>query len=172
MEHGPAPPAGAPGLPGRPVPAAGGQAVGLGRAPDGGTGALAGLAAAGTAHRRAAALRGAGAVFAAGAAAVAGQAGGPVCDACGHALAGLAVIVLAKLASAAIVARIYVLTRPALLTLAWFARLETWFLALKERAIARLEATAAWQQLRHLMAAMRRGWRHWQEQRRGGGRVA
>lgn len=87
--------------------------------------------------------------------------------ACGHALAGLAVIVLAKLVSAAIVARIYVLTRPALLTLAWFARLERCFLALKERAIARLEAAPAWQRLRHLMAAMRRGWRHWQEHRRG-----
>src|SRR5471030_2227012 len=82
--------------------------------------------------------------------------------ACGHALAGLAVIVLAKLCSAAIVARIYVLTRPALLTMAWFARLETWFLALKERAIARLQATPAWRRLRHLTAALRRGWRRWQ----------
>jgi len=82
--------------------------------------------------------------------------------ACGHALAGLAVIVLAKLCSAAIVARIYVLTRPALLTMAWFARLETWFLALKERAIARLQATPTWRRLRHLTAALRRGWRRWQ----------
>ena len=82
--------------------------------------------------------------------------------ACGHALAGLAVIVLAKLCSAAIVARIYVLTRPALLTMAWFARLETWFLALKERAIARLQATPAWRRLHHLTAALRRGWRRWQ----------
>src|SRR5471030_601332 len=65
----------------------------------------------------------------------------------------------AKLSSAAIVARIYVLTRPALLTMAWFARLETWFLALKERAIARLQATPTWRRLRHLTAALRRGWR-------------
>lgn len=79
----------------------------------------------------------------------------------GHALAGLAVIVLAKLSSAAIVARIYVLTRPALLTIGWFARLEAWFLRLKERAIAKLQATAAWRSLRHLTAALRRGWRHW-----------
>src|SRR5471032_1143068 len=80
MAHAPAPAAGAPGLPGRPVPAAGRLAVGLRRAPDGGAGALAGLAAARTPHSHAAARRGAGAVPAAGAAAVAGQAGGAVRD--------------------------------------------------------------------------------------------
>ncbi|WP_254442227.1 hypothetical protein [Duganella vulcania] len=39
----------------------------------------------------------------------------------GHALPGLLVIVLARLGGAAAVARIFLLTRPVLLTIAWFA---------------------------------------------------
>jgi hypothetical protein len=80
----------------------------------------------------------------------------------GHALLGVLVILLAKLAGAAAVARIYLLTRPTLLTIGWFAATLDWFLPLKERWIERLKASAAWQQLRvlkhdirHLM--MRRG---------------
>lgn len=77
----------------------------------------------------------------------------------GHALLGLLVIVLAKLAGAAAVARIFLLTRPVLLTIVWFARLLHWFLALKERWIARLRATAAWRQVSALAQALR----HWRQ---------
>ena len=75
----------------------------------------------------------------------------------GHALLGLLVIVLAKLAGAAAVARIFLLTRPVLMTIVWFARLLHWFLALKERWIARLRATAAWRRV----DALAKAWRHW-----------
>ena len=75
----------------------------------------------------------------------------------GHPLLGLVVIVLAKLGGAAAVARLYLLTRPVLLTIAWFATLLTWFLALKERWIERLRATAAWQRVGALAKALR----HW-----------
>ncbi len=75
----------------------------------------------------------------------------------GHACWGLLAIVLAKLVGAAAVARIYLLTRPALLTIRWFAALLDWFLPLKERWIARLRASAAWRQLRQLRNALGRG---------------
>jgi hypothetical protein len=81
----------------------------------------------------------------------------------GHAMLGLGVFIAAKLAGAAAVARLYALTRPALLRLPWFARLNNWFIALKDRWIARLKATAAWQEcrdaLRTCRAWLRRQWR-------------
>jgi hypothetical protein len=76
----------------------------------------------------------------------------------GHAVLGLVVIVLAKVLGAAAVARLYLLTRPVLMTIVWFARLLGWFLDLKQRWIARLRATAAWQQVTALTDAVRR-WR-------------
>jgi len=45
-----------------------------------------------------------------------------------------------------------------LLTILWFARLLGWFLALKQRWIASLRATAAWRQVDALTARLRR-WR-------------
>jgi hypothetical protein len=75
----------------------------------------------------------------------------------GHPVLGLLVILLAKLGGAAAVARLYLLTRPVLLTILWFARLLDWFLALKERWIARLRATAAWQRV----VLLGQRWRHW-----------
>lgn len=76
----------------------------------------------------------------------------------GHALTGLLVIIAAKIIGAAAVARLYLLTRPVLLTILWFARLLGWFLALKQRWIANLRATAAWRQFDVFAARVRR-WR-------------
>jgi len=79
----------------------------------------------------------------------------------GHLVSGIAVLVIAKLGGAAAVARIYVLTRPALLTLAWFARWHQWFLFLKDRWIASLRASEAWRSIAALtrrLAAARRSW--------------
>jgi len=78
----------------------------------------------------------------------------------GHPLSGLVVIVLAKLGGAAAVARLYLLTRPVLLSIVWFAALLAWFLALKERWIARLRATAAWNRVSALAEAVRHWRRH------------
>ncbi|SHM48367.1 hypothetical protein SAMN05192549_101701 [Duganella sacchari] len=77
----------------------------------------------------------------------------------GHPVLGLTVIVLAKLGGAAAVARLYLLTRPVLLTIVWFAALLAWFLALKERWIARLRATRAWRKV----DALRKALRHWRQ---------
>jgi hypothetical protein len=78
----------------------------------------------------------------------------------GHPLTGVLVIVLAKLVGAAAVARLYLLTRPVLLTILWFARLLNWFLPLKARWIARLRASAAWQRVQATLAAVRHWRRH------------
>ena len=73
----------------------------------------------------------------------------------GHALSGIAVIVLAKVGGAALVARLYVLTRPALLSLAWFARWHGKFMELKDRWITRLRQTDAFRRVSSLSALMR-----------------
>lgn len=74
----------------------------------------------------------------------------------GHALAGLAGFVAAKLGGAVVVARIYVLTLPTLLTLAWFARWHGGFLRLKGRLLAALRASGFWRRVRAAMADGRR----------------
>lgn len=77
----------------------------------------------------------------------------------GYPLTGVVVIVLAKLGGAAAVARLYLLTRPVLMSIVWFAALLGWFLALKERWIERLRATRAWRKLE----AARSAFRHWRQ---------
>lgn len=73
----------------------------------------------------------------------------------GHAFYGVTVIVLAKIGGAAIVARMYSLTRPTLLQLAWFARWHDRFMILKDRWVARLKETDAWRRMSMLAAFMR-----------------
>lgn len=77
----------------------------------------------------------------------------------GHALSGMGVIVVAKVLGAAVVARLYALTLPALLTLAWFARGHGRFMVLKDRWIARLRATATWRRCTGAAARLRAGGR-------------
>ena len=79
----------------------------------------------------------------------------------GHACLGVIVILLAKLGGAAIVARIYALTRPTLLTLPWFAHWHGRFMNFKDRSIARLLATPAWQQVSTLSRELRQLRQHW-----------
>jgi hypothetical protein len=73
----------------------------------------------------------------------------------GHPTLGLAIIVAAKLLGTALVARIYALTRRSLLSLAWFRRAHDKLLAFKDRMIAQLHASAGWQRVQSLMAAVR-----------------
>ena len=54
----------------------------------------------------------------------------------GHATAGVLVFVAAKLLGTALLARLFTLTRPALLTIGWFRRLYEWFTAIKQRLYA------------------------------------
>ncbi len=79
----------------------------------------------------------------------------------GHASLGVIVIVLAKIGGAALTARLYQLTLPNLLSLAWFSRFHAGFIRIKNRLIARLRATTAWHQLHRFRITMRRLWRNW-----------
>jgi hypothetical protein len=74
----------------------------------------------------------------------------------GHPLVGVAVFVVAKVGGAVVVARIYVLTLPSLLALAWFARWHNRFIMFKDQLIARLRASPAYQQARRTMSTLRR----------------
>jgi hypothetical protein len=81
----------------------------------------------------------------------------------GHALSGIATIVLAKVGGAAVVARLYVLTLPTLLAVGWFARCHRWFMGAKTRCLAYLRASRAYhvtgRALRGLRIGFRRGCR-------------
>jgi hypothetical protein len=83
----------------------------------------------------------------------------------GHAMAGLCVILAAKLGGAAVVARLYTLTRPTLLQLGWFARWHGAFMALKDRWIARLYAGRTWRKAAALAYFLARMLRRWQTAR-------
>lgn len=74
----------------------------------------------------------------------------------GHFISGVCVIIAAKLGGAALLARLYLLTRPALLTLPWFARWHAAFISLKNRWIGALKATAPFQHTRLVLARLRR----------------
>jgi len=74
----------------------------------------------------------------------------------GHAVAGVAGFIAAKLGGAAFVARIYILTLPTLLSVGWFARCHGGFLRLRDRLLAALRASHFYRQVRRLTNA----WRH------------
>ncbi len=62
----------------------------------------------------------------------------------GHAAAGIGIIVAAKVVGTAIVARIFTVCRPALLTVRWFRRLYEWIGRLKKRLYTAIQAMPAW----------------------------
>jgi hypothetical protein len=74
----------------------------------------------------------------------------------GDALFGLLVIVAAKIAGTALVARLFMLTRPQLMQVAWFANLHERWSAFKEGVIAMVRASATWRLARAMKAWARR----------------
>ena len=83
----------------------------------------------------------------------------------GRHLLGVSVVVLAKLLGTAVVARLFQLTRPALLRLPWFAALYGRWLAWKGVVLAEVRASLAWRlarrarrRLRVGAARLRRAW--------------
>jgi hypothetical protein len=80
----------------------------------------------------------------------------------GHVFTGISVIVLAKLLGTALVARIFQLTQPALMQLAWFARVHGRWIVWKETAVAQVRASRAWRVgrwIRRGVVRRVRGWR-------------
>lgn len=79
----------------------------------------------------------------------------------GHAVAGLVVIVLAKLLGTAVVARLYALTQPALMQIAWFARLHARWTAWKAHWLAVVRTSWAWRSARVLRRGIARRLARW-----------
>ena len=78
----------------------------------------------------------------------------------GMLLAGLCVAVAAKVVGTALVARIFTLCKPALLSVPWFARAHAWIGDLRARVLGWVRATAAYravQRVRARLAATRAG---------------
>ncbi len=79
----------------------------------------------------------------------------------GHLLMGALVIAAAKLIGTAVVARLYTLTQPALMQLAWFARLHERWTTWKGALLVRVRASWPWRAGRVLKRQMRRRWQAW-----------
>ncbi|MDT9001709.1 hypothetical protein RQP53_20700 [Paucibacter sp. APW11] len=73
----------------------------------------------------------------------------------GRALLGVSVILLAKVAGTALLARLFVLIQPALMQLGWFARLYTRWSAWKLALLAWLHASLLWRQAAALKRLLR-----------------
>ena len=79
----------------------------------------------------------------------------------GHALLGCELIIAAKLIGTALVARIFTLTKPALMSLAWFASMHGWIMRWRATLYAWVKASTVWQRLEALRAALQALLRHW-----------
>jgi hypothetical protein len=94
----------------------------------------------------------------------------------GHPVTGVTVFVLAKLGGAALVARVYFLTLPALLTLPWFARWHNRFMAIKDDWMERLRGTGFYRRAsltsQLVRSAARRSWNRLRRRGRHGVRAA
>jgi hypothetical protein len=100
----------------------------------------------------------------------------------GHAVSGGALFAAAKIASTALIARIFMLTKPALMQIAWFARAYDWLIPWQEAMFAmiraswvwrygrmvktrvRLETTRAWAGAKPKLEAAWAEWRPWIEE--------
>jgi len=76
----------------------------------------------------------------------------------GHGFLGVMVIVVAKIAGTAVVARLFMLTQPALMRLPWFASLYVRWTTWKDALIARVRASAAWRAIARAKARARAAW--------------
>lgn len=73
----------------------------------------------------------------------------------GSAVLGLSVIVAAKLLGTALVGRLFILTEPQLMQIAWFARAMSWWRATKARVKGLIAESAWWRSVRTVL----RRWR-------------
>jgi len=73
----------------------------------------------------------------------------------GHSVYGLWVFVIAKVIGTAFLARIFSLTKPALLTIGWFSKVYLAIIGWKERLYAYVRALPAYQRIRELARALK-----------------
>ena len=76
----------------------------------------------------------------------------------GQGFLGVAIIVIAKIAGTAVIARLFMLTQPALMQLPWFARLYVRWTTWKDALIAQVRASAAWRAITLAKAEARAAW--------------
>jgi hypothetical protein len=81
----------------------------------------------------------------------------------GHAVLGAAVIIAAKLVGTATVARLFNLTRPALMQLAWFAKAYGHWTRWKENLLTQVRATWVWRVGRVIKRGLRRAFQRGSE---------
>lgn len=79
----------------------------------------------------------------------------------GRVKSGVLVFVLAKIVGTAIAARIFALTRRALLTIGWFRRFYEWFTALRDRLYGYVKSLKAYQAAKAWLARIRQTVRAW-----------
>jgi hypothetical protein len=82
----------------------------------------------------------------------------------GQKMLGIAVIVAAKIVGTAVIARLFMLTQPALMRLAWFARFYRWFKQWKDGWMEVLRASWPWRYVRVMRQRIKRRmtqWRVW-----------
>lgn len=83
----------------------------------------------------------------------------------GQKLVALGLLAAAKLGGTALVARLYILTGPQLMRIAWFARVHDVVMPWKEAIFAQIRASWAWRYGRMLKSKakqiLRRSWTHW-----------
>jgi hypothetical protein len=85
----------------------------------------------------------------------------------GQATLGVLTIIVAKFAGTALVARIFTLTHPQLLRIAWFAWLYVRFTGFKTRVYATIKSTAVYQIVHERHLWLREAFRAWRMKRRG-----
>ena len=85
----------------------------------------------------------------------------------GHAVMGCQLIIAAKLVGTALVARIFTLTRPQLMTLAWFAFIYNTIMRWRAVLYGWVIASGAWQRVETLRARMRAWVSRWKPGRIG-----
>jgi hypothetical protein len=79
----------------------------------------------------------------------------------GQKVVAVVVLIVAKIVGTAVVARIFTLTQPALMRLAWFARFYNWFKPWKDAWMATLRASAPWRALRKIRLRIRARLHDW-----------
>lgn len=75
-----------------------------------------------------------------------------------HGWLGLAVLLAAKVAGTAVLARLFTLTQPTLMQLAWFAHWYPRWKAWKDRITEEVRRTPAWQAARRMKASLAQQW--------------
>ena len=76
----------------------------------------------------------------------------------GHMATGLTLVIAAKITGTAIAARLFQLTEPALMRLAWFARIYLPWKRWKDGVLAQVRQSALWRAVRQVKARLRRLW--------------